>query len=261
MQSGYERARQLRLRRVSDLSRVRAFSRSDAPSSRSAPRRICRRLSTPERRSSRTSPAMPRRSIPLRRSRSLRRSGLSERDASATARRSSLSRDERRPISRQPPNRSIGYGPWRLRDRQPRVLADEHLPPHAPLGRVRAGDGVLLDHRGAEVRAEPRVRQHVSRGRQPPAEGPRRPNGAQTTRSRPTTRSPRSATARAALTRRSSERRGGAHITWKARGLLHTECGSRCDEQSSTPGAWIANALRRSFVNQTCIISLPCTRR
>ena len=37
------------------------------------------------------------------------------------------------------------------RDRQPGVLADEHVPLHAPPGRVRAGDGVLLDHRGAEV--------------------------------------------------------------------------------------------------------------
>ena len=51
-----------------------------------------------------------------------------------------------------------GLGRHRQRDREPGVLADEHVPLHAAPGRVRAGDGLLLDHRGAEVHPEPRLR-------------------------------------------------------------------------------------------------------
>ena len=43
------------------------------------------------------------------------------------------------------------------RDREPRLLADEHVPLQPQPGRVRAGDGVLLDHRGAEVHPVPRL--------------------------------------------------------------------------------------------------------
>ena len=41
------------------------------------------------------------------------------------------------------------------RDRQPGLLADEHLPLHAPPGRVRAGHGLLLGHRGADGTSRP----------------------------------------------------------------------------------------------------------
>ena len=64
------------------------------------------------------------------------------------------------------------------RDRQPGVLGDEHVPLHAPSGRVRAGDGVLLDHGGAEVRAQPRLRRDASpRDRQRVAARAHRPVG------------------------------------------------------------------------------------
>ena len=43
-------------------------------------------------------------------------------------------------------------------DREPRVLADEHVRVHAAPGRVRAGDGVLLDDRGADVHPPARLR-------------------------------------------------------------------------------------------------------
>ena len=56
-----------------------------------------------------------------------------------------------------------GYLSRRVRERahddgKPRLLGDEHVPLHASSGRVRAGDGVLLDHRGAEVRPQARLR-------------------------------------------------------------------------------------------------------
>ena len=61
------------------------------------------------------------------------------------------------------------------RDRQPGLLADQHVRLHAQPGRVRAGDGVLLDHRGAEVHPEPRLRHDAPRDRQPAAAGPHQP--------------------------------------------------------------------------------------
>ena len=53
-------------------------------------------------------------------------------------------------------------------DRQPRVLADEHLRLHAASGRVRAGDGLLLDHRGSEVHPQPRLRRDAPPDQQRP---------------------------------------------------------------------------------------------
>ena len=54
------------------------------------------------------------------------------------------------------------------RDRQPRVLADEHVQLHAERRPVRAGDGVLLDQRGAEVPPVPRLRRaELPRDQQP----------------------------------------------------------------------------------------------
>ena len=75
-----------------------------------------------------------------------------------------------------------GYPERRLRPRlqqhgQPRVLADEHVSLHAPPGRVRAGDGLLLGHRGAEVHPGARVRDVDARDRQPAAEREDRPVG------------------------------------------------------------------------------------
>ena len=86
------------------------------------------------------------------------------------------------------------------RDRQPRVLADEHVRLHAAPGRVRAGDGVLLDHRGAEVHPEPRLRRRRAARSTTEPQDVRINQSARTTRSRPTTRRTSSASARAAST-------------------------------------------------------------
>ena len=49
-------------------------------------------------------------------------------------------------------------------------------------------------------------------------------------------------------------------MTRAAPGSRQVAAGNSPALQSSGSGAWIANALRRSPVNQTCIISLPCRR-
>ena len=63
-------------------------------------------------------------------------------------------------------------------DRQPGVLADEHLRLHAASGRVRAGDGLLLGDRGSEVHPQPGLRRDAPPGQQRAAGRADRPVGA-----------------------------------------------------------------------------------
>ena len=88
-------------------------------------------------------------------------------------------------------------------DRQPRVLADEHVRVHAAPGRVRAGDGVLLDDRGAEVHPQPRLRLESAADQQRAAGRPDQPaRRRQLVRDRPSK-------GRAALRQGRRRRRGG----------------------------------------------------
>src|SRR5215210_5160932 len=64
--------------------------------------------------------------------------------------------DADRPGRKRVPARPLGAD--RQRDGQSGLLADEHLRLQPKAGRVRAGDGVLLDHRVPEVHPEPRLR-------------------------------------------------------------------------------------------------------
>ena len=106
--------------------------------------------------------------------------------------------DADQPRRQRIPARRLGER--RQRDRQPGVLADEHVPLHAPPGRVRAGDGLLLDHRGAEVHPEPRLRRRSPARSTTSRRTSASTSGASTTRSRPTIRRTSCASARAAST-------------------------------------------------------------
>ena len=76
----------------------------------------------------------------------------------------------------------------RQRDREAGLLDHQHLPLHTAPGRVRAGHGVLLGHRGPEVHPLPRLRRDAPRDRKRPAAGSGSTSSGRTTRSRATTR-------------------------------------------------------------------------
>lgn len=59
----------------------------------------------------------------------------------------------------------------------PRLLTCKHLPVHAAPRRVRAGHGLLLDHRGAKVHPPLRLRRTPAADRQPAAGGAVQPVG------------------------------------------------------------------------------------